>query len=69
METTIIRIGGMSCGGCVKSISGRLAALPGVSRAEVSLEQAQVMVEFDPLLIGLEQVVDTIETAGFKAAK
>jgi len=28
----------MSCGGCVKSVTNVLTALPGVAKAEVSLE-------------------------------
>ena len=35
-----LKIAGMSCGGCVRSVSGVLSALPGVERAEVSLEDA-----------------------------
>ena len=30
MEDSIIKVGGMSCQGCVKNISGVLAATPGV---------------------------------------
>ena len=30
-----LKIAGMSCGGCVRSVSGVLSALPGVERAEV----------------------------------
>ena len=47
METTTIKVDGMSCGGCVKSVTGVLTALDGVARAEVSLEQKQAVVEFD----------------------
>jgi copper chaperone len=47
METTTIKVDGMSCGGCVKSVTGVLTALDGVAKAEVSLEQKQAVVEFD----------------------
>ena len=33
METTTLKVDGMSCGGCVKSVTNVLAALPGVARA------------------------------------
>ena len=36
METTTIKVDGMSCGGCVKSVTGVLTALDGVAKAEVS---------------------------------
>ena len=48
MENTVIKIGGMSCQGCVKNITGVLVALPGVSAAEVSLEAGEARVSFDP---------------------
>jgi copper chaperone len=68
METTIINIGGMSCGGCVKSITGVLTALPGVVRADVSLEAAQAVVEFDPARVARAALVEAINEAGFDAA-
>lgn len=68
METTLIKIGGMSCGGCVKSITGVLTALPGVVRAEVSLEPAQAVVEFDAEEVDRAELVEAIENAGFDAA-
>ena len=42
-----LKIAGMSCGGCVRSVSGVLSALPGVERAEVSLERGEANVRFD----------------------
>ena len=68
METTPIKIGGMSCCGCVKSITGMLGALPGVAKAEVSLEQVRAVVEFDPEQVDRAELVEAIESAGFNAA-
>ena len=68
METTTIKVGGMSCGGCVKSITGVLTALDGVAKAEVSLEQARAVVEFDAAKVTLEQLKGAIEDAGFDAS-
>jgi len=67
MENTIIKIGGMSCQGCVRNIGGVLAALPGVASAEVSLEAAQAAVAFDPQVVARAALVDAIEDAGFDA--
>ncbi|MDP2822163.1 MAG: copper ion binding protein [Sulfuritalea sp.] len=67
METTTIKVGGMSCGGCVKSVTGVLTALDGVAKAEVSLEQAQAVVEFDAAKVTREQLAQVIEDAGFDA--
>ncbi len=68
METTTIKVDGMSCGGCVKSVSGVLTALDGVAKAEVSLEQKQAVVEFDAAKVTREQLRAVIEDAGFEAS-
>lgn len=67
MESTVIKIGGMSCQGCVKNITGVLTALAGVSAADVSLEAAQARVDFDPQAVSRVALIDAIEDAGFDA--
>ncbi len=67
METTTIKVDGMSCGGCVKSVTGVLTALDGVTKAEVSLEQKQAVVEFDAGKVTRDQLKAVIEDAGFEA--
>ena len=68
METTTIKVGGMSCGGCVKSVTGVLTALDGVAKAEVSLEQKQAVVEFDAAKVSRDQLKAAVEDAGFEAS-
>jgi copper chaperone len=68
METTTIKVDGMSCGGCVKSVTGVLTALDGVAKADVSLEQKQAVVEFDAAKVSRAQLTQVIEDAGFDAA-
>jgi copper chaperone len=68
METTTIRVDGMSCGGCVKSVTGVLTALDGVAKAEVSLEQKQAVVEFDATKVTRDQLKAVVEDAGFEAS-
>lgn len=68
METTTIKVDGMSCGGCVKSVTGVLTALDGVAKAEVSLEQKQALVEFDAARVTRDQLKAVIEDAGFDAS-
>ena len=68
METTTIKVDGMSCGGCVKSVTGVLTALDGVAKAEVSLEQKQAVVEFDAGKLTRDQLKAVIEDAGFEAS-
>jgi len=68
METTTIKVDGMSCGGCVKSVTGVLTALDGVAKAEVSLERKQAVVEFDAAKVTRDQLKAVIEDAGFDAS-
>jgi copper chaperone len=67
MENTVIKVGGMSCQGCVKNIGGVLNALSGVSSAEVSLEAGEACVAFDPQTISRAALLEAIEDAGFDA--
>lgn len=67
MENTEISIGGMSCQGCVKNITGVLTTLAGVATAEVSLEKAAATVAFDPKVISRAELLAAIEDAGFDA--
>ena len=67
MENTVIKVGGMSCQGCVKNIGGVLGALPGVASADVSLEAGEARVAFDPQAVSRAALVAAIEDAGFDA--
>ncbi|MBI3140605.1 MAG: heavy-metal-associated domain-containing protein [Rhodocyclales bacterium] len=67
METTVIKVGGMSCGGCVKSVTNVLSALPGVQKAEVSLEKGEARVEHEAFA-SREAMKRAIVDAGFEAA-
>lgn len=65
MQEIVIGVGGMSCQGCVKNVTGVLQALPGVERVEVSLEAEQATIAFDPEKVGPDRFKAAIEDAGF----
>ena len=65
MEKANIGVGGMSCQGCVKNVTGVLQALPGVASVEVSLEAGQASIAYDPAQVGQTQFAAAIEGAGF----
>ena len=46
MQTEILKITGMSCGGCVNAIKSALKAVPGVSDVNVSLATGETAVQF-----------------------
>lgn len=68
MEQTTIAVEGMSCGGCVRNVTGALQAVPGVGKVEVSLEGKRAEVEFDPAQADRAALVAAIEDAGFDAS-
>ncbi len=67
METLVLKVTGMSCGGCVKSVTGVLEALPGVSKADVSLEKNEAVISYEAGKVSREQMVQVIDDAGFEA--
>ena len=56
METIDLKIEGMTCGGCVKSVMRVLSGVAGVSAADVSLEEGRAR----PLVEILAQVKDRL---------
>ena len=48
MQKATIRVEGMTCNGCVASVTRVLKALPGVGSVDVSLERHEAQVQFDP---------------------
>jgi len=67
MERLLINVSGMSCQGCVKSVTAALAAISGVEQVEVSLPAGQAAVRFDPSLVSLARLTEAIEAAGVEA--
>ena len=67
MQNVTLKIDGMTCGGCVKSVTRVLSDLNGVAQADVSLEKAQAVVSFDENKVQPAALVETVEDAGFDA--
>jgi len=65
METTSLNIKGMTCGGCVTSVTNVLKAIAGVTSVEVSLEQNRATISYDPNKAKLAQLKTAIEDAGY----
>jgi copper chaperone len=47
MATATIKISGMSCQHCVRSVTGALQGVDGVKRAEVDLSRGRAVIEYD----------------------
>ncbi len=67
MQTLTLNISGMTCGGCVKSVTKVLEALDGVTKAEVSLENASATITYDADKIQPTALIEAVEDAGFDA--
>ncbi len=65
MQTTIIKIDGMTCMGCVNSVKTILEKTPGVIHVEVSLDKAQATIQYDAVVSNNNQFIASIEDAGF----
>lgn len=67
METIRIAVEGMTCQGCVNSLTRALEATPGVQSAVVTLAPPQASIEHDPESAPPEVLRTVIADAGFEA--
>ncbi len=60
-----LKVEGMTCNHCVMAVQRALMKVPGVEKAEVSLERAEALVEgkADP-----EALIRAVEEEGYRAA-
>ncbi|WP_324733807.1 heavy-metal-associated domain-containing protein [Pseudomonas paeninsulae] len=65
METLIINIDGMHCGGCVTGVKKALNHAHGVQSAAVSLEAGQATVTYDPTHVSATALVSAVVAAGY----
>ena len=67
METLELKVEGMDCQGCVKSVTRMLYGVAGVAQVDVSLEQALARISYDPAKSGPAEFKRAIERAGYKS--
>ena len=67
MATTTLNIQGMTCSGCVNSVTRVLTGIAGVSRAEVDLAGAKAVVEYDAAQTNPAALAEAVDDAGFEA--
>jgi copper chaperone len=68
METISLKVNGMTCQGCVRSVKNVLERVPGVSSAEVDLARGEARVTLDPARATPAALKTAIEDAGYEAA-
>jgi len=65
MQTAIVKITGMTCGGCVSNVSKALKAISGVEDVEVSLAAGEATVQFDERRTSPDQLKSAVKGAGY----
>ena len=68
MDKVELKVEGMTCGGCVKSIQNALNGRNGVNNAVADLEAGTVAIEFDGKVIQKSALEQAIVDAGFDVA-
>ena len=63
MEAVELKVEGMDCEGCVKSVTRMLSGVPGVQKVDVSLAQAAAWTG----QAGVAEMKKAVERAGYKA--
>ena len=63
----MLALEGMTCASCAMRIEKGLKKVPGVKDASVNLATEQATVTYDPTQTGLEQMVQKVDTVGYRA--
>lgn len=65
MKNAAIPVTGMTCANCAMNIERNLKKLPGVIEAGVNFASEEASVSFDPGEVGIPEIVENIQKAGF----
>ena len=68
-KTVEFCIEGMTCQGCVRSVTKKLSSVAGVERASVDLEAGKATVDFDDAVASPAQFIGAVEQIGFHASQ
>jgi copper chaperone len=69
MEQAVINVEGMTCGGCVASVTKALKRLEGVEQANVSLEGKIASVIYDGTKTNEDALKQAVRDAGYEVAE
>ena len=65
MQTELLKVTGMTCGGCTSKVTNALKAIAGVGNANVSLSAGEATVQYDERLTSPEQLKSAVKGAGY----
>ena len=66
MMNETLKVQGMSCAHCVKSVQESVGQLEGVNEVNVKLDDAEVEVSFNKSQVSLEKIIEVIEERGYE---
>jgi len=65
MQTVTLKVSGMTCGGCVNSVTNLLKAISGVTDVTVTLTPGEASIQYDEQLVLPNQLISAIKDAGY----
>ena len=65
MQTEMLKVTGMTCGGCTSKVAHALRAIPGISDVKVSLAAGEATVQYDERLTSPDQLKTAVKSAGY----
>ncbi len=67
MKTNILKLRGMSCASCARSVEEAMRSVPGVAEVSVNFGAEQATLEYDSNRTSLEQIQQAIVDAGYSS--
>ena len=65
MQTELLKVTGMTCGGCTSTVTHALKAITGVGDVKVSLSAGEATVEYNERLTSPDQLKAAVKGAGY----
>ena len=65
MQTQLLKVTGMTCGGCASKVTNALNAIPGVGGVNVSLSAGEASVDYDEHRTSPDQLKTAVRGAGY----
>jgi len=65
MQTEVLHVTGMTCGGCTSTVTRALRAINGVGDVKVSLAAGEATVQFDERLTSRAPLESAVKYAGY----
>ena len=67
MATTTLKVQGMTCQHCVRSVTQALESHEGVQRAEVDLQAGRARVDYDESRVTPRELANAVAEEGYEA--